>query len=286
MIELVNLTKRFGQETAVDHLDLNIRDGELFGLLGPNGAGKTTTVSMLSTVLLPTEGKILLDGVPLTRGASAGRRRISVITQEYSLRQDMNMDEIMEYQGRLYRMRIPEIREKTEELLAYAGLSAHRKKRVRQLSGGMKRKLMIIRALLTSPDILLLDEPTAGMDAVSRRQTWDILRTLRERKITILLTTHFMEEAEKLCDRVAFLQNGKLGGIDTPAGWIRKLGKYTVEVFSGGKSECRYFTEQEAALSFYRASFDRAVLRDTTLEDVFIHGYYHGTVGKVDGVQA
>ena len=270
MIELCGLTKRFGEETAVDHLSLTIYDGELFGLLGPNGAGKTTTVSMLSTVLLPTEGQILLDGVPLTRRASAGRRRISVITQEYSMRQDMTMAEIMEYQGRLYRMALPEIRERSEGLLQFAGLLEHRNKRVRHLSGGMKRKLMICRALLTEPDILLLDEPTAGMDAVSRRQTWDILRSLRERGITILLTTHFMEEAEKLCDRIAFLKKGVLSGTGTPEDFIRQLGKYTVEAYADGKSECRHFAEREEALAFYRSLPEGAVLRDTTLEDVFI----------------
>ena len=270
MIELCGLTKRFGGETAVDHLSLTIYDGELFGLLGPNGAGKTTTVSMLSTVLLPTEGQILLDGVPLTRRASAGRRRISVITQEYSMRQDMTMAEIMEYQGRLYRMALPEIRERSEGLLQFAGLLEHRNKRVRHLSGGMKRKLMICRALLTEPDILLLDEPTAGMDAVSRRQTWDILRSLREKGITILLTTHFMEEAEKLCDRIAFLKKGILSGLDTPENFIRQLGRYTVEAYAGGRSECRHFAEREEALACYRGMPEGAVLRETTLEDVFL----------------
>ena len=270
MIELCGLTKRFGEETAVDHLSLTIYDGELFGLLGPNGAGKTTTVSMLSTVLLPTEGQILLDGVPLTRRASAGRRRISVITQEYSMRQDMTMAEIMEYQGRLYRMALPEIRERSEGLLQFAGLLEHRNKRVRHLSGGMKRKLMICRALLTEPDILLLDEPTAGMDAVSRRQTWDILRSLRERGITILLTTHFMEEAEKLCDRKKKKKKGVLSGTGTPEDFIRQLGKYTVEAYADGKSEFRHFAEREEALAFYRSLPEGAVLRDTTLEDVFI----------------
>ena len=254
----------------MDHLTLTIRDGELFGLLGPNGAGKTTTVSMLSTVLLPTEGQILLDGVPLTRRASAERRRISVITQEYSMRQDMTMNEIMEYQGRLYRMTLPEIRKRSEELLQYAGLLEHRNKRVRHLSGGMKRKLMICRALLTEPDILLLDEPTAGMDAVSRRQTWDILRSLRERGITILLTTHFIEEAEKLCDRIAFLKKGILSGLDTPENFIRQLGRYTVEAYAGGRSECRHFAEREEALACYRGMPEGAVLRETTLEDVFL----------------
>ena len=122
MIEIQGLTKKFGTFTAVDHIDLTIHGGEFFGLLGPNGAGKTTTIGMLSTVLLPTEGRILLDGSPLDRRAHAQKRRLSVITQEYSMRQDMTMEEVMEYQGRLYFMKRGLIRQKTEELLDFTGL--------------------------------------------------------------------------------------------------------------------------------------------------------------------
>ena len=147
MIEIQGLTKKFGTFTAVDHIDLTIRDGEFFGLLGPNGAGKTTTIGMLSTVLLPTEGRILLDSRPLDRRAHAQKRRLSVITQEYSMRQDMTMEEVMEYQGRLYFMKRGLIRQKTEELLDFTGLLEYRRRTVRPLSGGMKRKLMICRAL-------------------------------------------------------------------------------------------------------------------------------------------
>ena len=195
MIELCNLTKRFGDFTAVDHLNLTIRTGEFFGLLGPNGAGKTTTISMMSTVLLPSEGEIRVDGVKLDRKASAQKRKLSVITQEYSMRQDMNMDEVMEYQGRLYFLPRKVIREKTEELLTFAGLIDYRRRTVRHLSGGMKRKLMICRALMIEPEILLLDEPTAGMDALSRRQMWNLLRRVNSDKMTIVLTTHYIEEA-------------------------------------------------------------------------------------------
>ena len=159
MIELRGLTKRFDDFTAVDHLDLTIQTGEFFGLLGPNGAGKTTTISMMSTVLLPTEGEILIDGQRLDRSASVQKRKLSVITQEYSMRQDMNMDEVMEYQGRLYYLPRKVIRQKTDELLEFAGLTEFRKRTVRHLSGGMKRKLMICRALMIEPEILLLDEP-------------------------------------------------------------------------------------------------------------------------------
>ena len=215
MIEIQGLTKKFGNFTAVDHIDLTIRDGEFFGLLGPNGAGKTTTISMLSTVLLPTEGRILLDGNILDRRAHAQKRRLSVITQEYSMRQDMTMEEVMEYQGRLYFMKRQQIREKTEELLGFTGLLEYRRRTVRHLSGGMKRKLMICRALLTEPDILLLDEPTAGMDALSRRQTWTLLRQLQNRGMTVLLTTHYMEEAV-LADQVYVVDNGRMLTSGTP----------------------------------------------------------------------
>ena len=229
MIETKNLTKKFDSFTAVDSLDLRIETGEFFGLLGPNGAGKTTTISLLSTLLLPTEGEILIDGQTLGRNRPDLKRKISVITQEYSMRQDMNMDEIMEYQGRLYFMPRKEIKRKTEELLDFCGLLPFRKRTVRKLSGGMKRKLMVCRALLTSPEILLLDEPTAGMDALSRRQMWNLLRQLNGKNLTILLTTHYMEEAQSLCNRVALMDHGKLEEINTPSGLIDSLGKYSVD---------------------------------------------------------
>ncbi|MBQ9321518.1 MAG: ABC transporter ATP-binding protein, partial [Eubacterium sp.] len=162
MIELQNLTKKFGNFTAVDHIDLRIETGEFFGLLGPNGAGKTTTISMMSTVLLPTEGSVSIDGTVLTRKSSREKQKLSVITQEFSMRQDMTIDEVMEYQGRLYFLPKKVIRQKTEELLEFAGLLQFRRRIVRHLSGGMKRKVMICRALMTEPEIMLLDEPTAG----------------------------------------------------------------------------------------------------------------------------
>ena len=224
MIETKNLTKKFDNFTAVDSLNLRIETGEFFGLLGPNGAGKTTTISLLSTLLLPTEGEVQIGGQTLGRNRPDLKRKISVITQEYSMRQDMNMDEIMEYQGRLYFMPRKEIKAKTEELLDFCGLLPFRKRTVRKLSGGMKRKLMVCRALLTSPEILLLDEPTAGMDALSRRQMWNLLRQLNGKNLTILLTTHYMEEAQSLCNRVALMDHGKLEEINTPSGLIESLG--------------------------------------------------------------
>ena len=270
MIETKNLTKTFDSFTAVDHLNLKIESGEFFGLLGPNGAGKTTTISLLSTLLLPTEGEILIDGQTLTRSRPDLKRKISVITQEYSMRQDMNMDEIMEYQGRLYFMPKKEIRRRTEELLDFCDLLKFRKRTVRKLSGGMKRKLMVCRALLTEPEILLLDEPTAGMDALSRRQMWNLLRQLNGKNLTILLTTHYMEEAQSLCGRVALMDHGKLEEVNTPSGLIDSLGKYTVDETASEGTRSHYFHSRQEAIDFLSSMSCQSALRETTLEDVFV----------------
>lgn len=270
MIELKNLTKKFDSFTAVDHLNLKIETGEFFGLLGPNGAGKTTTISLMSTLLLPTEGEILIDGEMLSRKNPGLKRKISVITQEYSMRQDMTMDEVMEYQGRLYFMPRKKIREKTEELLEFCGLIDFRRRTVRKLSGGMKRKLMVCRALLTEPEILLLDEPTAGMDAISRRQMWNLLRQLNDRNLTILLTTHYMEEAESLCQRVAFMDRGKLEEINEPKRMVEQLGHYAVDIMTPEGLKSRYFRERKEAIEYLSHVEGQTALRNTTLEDVFV----------------
>ena len=270
MIEIKNLSKQFEGFQAVENLSLCIETGEFFALLGPNGAGKTTTISMISTLLLPSGGEIYIDGERLTRQRKDIKRKVSVVTQEYSMRQDMNMDEIMEYQGRLYFMKRKDIREKTEQLLAFAGLTSHRKKTIRKLSGGMRRKLMVCRALLTEPKILLLDEPTAGMDALSRRQMWNLLRQLNEKGLTILLTTHYIEEAQALCDRVALMDGGKLEDLDTPENLICKLGAYAVDEMHPDGVHSSYFAERSQAIAYLSELTGNCTLRDTTLEDVFV----------------
>jgi len=271
MITLNHLTKEFDGFTAVDGLDLQIETGEFFGLLGPNGAGKTTTIGLLSTLLLPTSGEILIDGEKLTRKSTELKRKISVITQEYSMRQDMTIDEVMEYQGRLYYMPSKKRRERTEELLEFCGLLDYRKRMVRKLSGGMKRKLMVCRALLTEPEIMLLDEPTAGMDALSRRQMWNLLRKLNQEKLTILLTTHYMEEAESLCGRVALMYRGRLEQVDTPRAMINELGKFAVDETTEDGVSSRYFTLREDAVNYLSSLEGQTTLRSTTLEDVFLN---------------
>ena len=275
MIELVNLTKKFDLFTAVDHLNLQIQTGEFFGLLGPNGAGKTTTIGMMSTLLLPSEGKLLIDGAELNRHQTELKRKVSVVTQEYSMRQDMNMLEVMKYQGLLYHMSDRKIREKTEELLTFAELIDFRKRSVRKLSGGMKRKLMVCRALLTEPEIILLDEPTAGMDALSRRQMWNMLRKLNGKDLTIVLTTHYMEEAQALCDRVAFMDKGRLIDVNTPRGYIETLGNYAVDEHVQEEIVSSFFDTKEQAIEYLKKTKQKASLRDTTLEDVFVQSMLH-----------
>ncbi len=270
MIELKDLTKQFGSQTAVDHLNLEIKTGEFFGLLGPNGAGKTTTISMISTVLLPTEGEVLLDGHKLTRTSDSVRRQLSIVTQEYSMRQDMTVEQVMEYQGRLYYMPRKLIREKSKELLEFVGLYEHRKKTVRYLSGGMKRKLMVCRALMTDPKVLLLDEPTAGMDAFARRQMWDLLRRLNSGSMTIILTTHYMDEAETLCDRIALIHGGKLDRVDKPVELIRELGAFAVDEMTEKGIRSKFFPTREDAIGYLSGCGANASLRASTLEDVFI----------------
>ncbi len=270
MIELRGLTKKFGDFTAVDELSFEIKTGEFFGLLGPNGAGKTTTISMLSTVLLPTSGEIYIDGHRLTRAASDQKRKLAVITQEYSMRQDMTMDEVMEYQGRLYYMPRKLIKERSAELLEFAGLSDYHRRTVRHLSGGMKRKLMICRALLIEPEILLLDEPTAGMDALSRRQMWNLLKQVNNRDMTILLTTHYIEEAEALCERVAMINRGRLQKLDSPKALITELGGFTVDETGEGDLKSSHFATRDEAIRYLEKTGAGSILRQTTLEDVFI----------------
>lgn len=273
MIEIRHITKYYPQakQPALKDVSLSIESGSFFGLLGPNGAGKTTLISILATLLLPTEGQIMIDGELLTRQRSDLKRKLALITQHNSVRNDMTLDQVMELQGRLYGIPRTRIKARSEELLAFCGLLEHRNKIVRKLSGGMKRKLMLCRALLTEPEILILDEPTIGLDPASRRQMWDLLRALNRQGMTVLLTTHYIDEAQALCGRIALIDRGAVVRLATPDELISQLGAVAVDEFDGEHTKSTFFATREAALEFASRLKNRFVLRATTLEDVFLH---------------
>ena len=262
-LEAREITKQFGAQTALDHVDLTIENGEFFGLLGTNGAGKTTMIRILSTLMLPTSGTVLADGEKLTRNNVEMKKKITVMTQEYTLRNDMCIEEILEYQGRLYRVPKAQRKQRAAELMELTGLYEHRKKLIRHLSGGMKRKVMLCRALLPKPEIILLDEPTVGLDPIFRHQMWDLLRQLNGQGVGFLLTTHYLEEAQQLCKRVAFLNKGKVITTGAPSQIVDQLGAFCVE----REGQTKLFQTQAEALDYLCKEGGK--LRDTNLEDVF-----------------
>ena len=262
-LEAKGITKQFGEQVALDHVDLTIENGEFFGLLGTNGAGKTTMIRILSTLMLPTSGCVLADGQELTRNNVELKKKITVMTQEYTLRNDMTIEEILEYQGRLYHVPKKERKERACELMKLTGLYDHRRKLIRHLSGGMKRKVMLCRALLPKPEIILLDEPTVGLDPIFRHQMWDLLRQLNEQGVGFLLTTHYLEEAQQLCKRVTFLNKGRVVTTGVPSEIVGQLGACCVET----AGNTHLFQTQEEALEHLRIHGGK--LRDTNLEDVF-----------------
>lgn len=272
MIEIKNITKKYpGQKIpALSGVNLKIESGEFFGLLGPNGAGKTTMIKLLATLLIPNEGEIIVDGERLARSNSNIKRKLSMVTQEYSLRSNMTPEQIMELHGRLYQIPKNVIRERSAELLDFCGLGEHRTKICRQLSGGMKRKLMLSRGLLTAPEILILDEPTVGLDPFARRQMWDLLKQLNDKGMTILLTTHYIDEAQYLCRRIALIDKGKTDRVASPRELIDELGATAVDEFDGSHTKSSFFAAREEALHFAGELENEFVIRSTTLEDVFV----------------
>jgi len=272
MIEIKNISKIYpGQkEPALKDVSLTIETGEFFGLLGPNGAGKTTMIKLLSTLLIPNAGEIVIDGEILQRASRSVKRKLSMITQEYSLRSNMTPAQIMELHGRLYQLPQDKIKARSKELLTFCGLYDHRKKVCRQLSGGMKRKLMLCRGLLTEPEILILDEPTVGLDPFARRQMWDLLKQLNDKGMTILLTTHYIDEAQYLCNRIALIDQGRTNRVESPALLIKELGSVAVDEFDGNHTISSFFAAREEALKCAASLDNEFVIRSTTLEDVFL----------------
>lgn len=210
VIEMKNLTKRFGSLTAVNSINLKVREGEIFGFLGPNGAGKTTTISMLTTLIKPTSGTALVGGYDLLTEAAAIRSIIGVVPQSFSLFPELTPVENMAYIGKLYGMRDSAIRERTEHLLKIVSLTEHRNKVAGDFSGGMKQRLSVAASIMSEPRILIMDEPTTGLDPQSRIAIRELTRDLNKEGITVVYTTHDMEEADKLCDRITIMDKGRV----------------------------------------------------------------------------
>jgi ABC-2 type transport system ATP-binding protein len=226
MLTLKNLRKSFGDIVAVDGLSLEVPRGVVFGFLGPNGAGKTTTLSMAVGLLRPDSGSVTLEagGVAGDPSDPAVRRRIGIAPQASALYDDLSADENLAFFARLYGLSGDVIRERADKVLALVGLTDRRKDRVKGYSGGMKRRLNLAAGLMHEPDLLLLDEPAAGVDPQSRNAILDIVRALRDQGRTIVYTTHYMEEAQRLCDQVAVIDHGKLLALGTVDELIARYG--------------------------------------------------------------
>lgn len=268
MIKTEALTKDFGQVRAVKKLNLHIRKGEIFGLLGPNGAGKTTTVRMLNTLTLPTSGTAEIDGLNVVKEANKVKRLIGVSPQEINLDWELTARENLWIHGLLHRME--GIEERIEELISWAGLSLRSNDLLKTFSGGMQRLLLITRSIMHRPRVLFLDEPTVGLDPQVRRQIWDLIRDLNRNGVTILLTTHYIEEAELLCHRVGILSHGKLIALGTPSELRAKIGCFVVESLDDGATNYRLFDRREEAYKFTEGRVDGVLIRESNLEDVFI----------------
>jgi ABC-2 type transport system ATP-binding protein len=216
VIATSGLTKIFPNGLkAVDALDLRVSGGEIFGLLGPNGAGKTTTVGMLTSRVIPTSGSASIAGVDVVAQSTLAKQLVGVVSQTNTLDRSLSVFENLYFHGRYYGMRAGDARTAAEEALRRFKLSDRAGTDVNELSGGMAQRLMIARSILHNPQILFLDEPTAGLDPQSRLALWEILGTLHESGQTIFMTTHYMEEADQLCDRVAIMDHGKILALDT-----------------------------------------------------------------------
>ena len=295
-IQTFNLTRNFGTLVAVDGIELGIKKGELFALLGPNGAGKTTTINMLCCLLKPTSGTATVSGYDINQQPFRVKRIIGVSPQETVISERLNPLENLNLIGRIHGIDAREVRIRSRQLLEIMGLSERAKDQVRKFSGGMKRRLNIVMALIHNPEIIFLDEPTLGLDPQARRAIWDYIGQLKGER-TILLTTHYMDEADFLADRIGIMDRGKVVALGTGTELkISMLGKHTMIVYAWNltrkvidEMRSRYaevevtngtmvITDKELD---FREIVDRlhssgavvrsAYIKEPTLDDVFLH---------------
>ena len=280
VIEICGLCKYYGQVRAVDQLDLKVGPGEIFGLLGPNGAGKTTTVRILTTLSRPTAGKAFINRREVTRHSVQVKKEFGLVPQQLNVDMELTAWENMELHGMLHGS--PDGKGMPGSgNCSLLWTEDHAGTLVEHFSGGMKRRLMIARALMQRPRILFLDEPTVGLDPQVRRRIWDLIRRLNGQGITVLLTTHYIEEAEVLCSRVGILNRGRLIALGTPEELREGVGRVVVEAAGQYETEYHVFERREQALQYAAGLTGGAatLIRDSSLEDVFVEL----TGGKVVG---
>jgi ABC-2 type transport system ATP-binding protein len=304
-IRIRNLTKRYGALEALCGIDLEVSEGTFFGLLGPNGAGKTTTINILSGLGNKTDGEVELFGYDLVRQYRHCRRLVGLVPQEFNFDQFARVHKVLEFQGGYFGIDRATCRRRAEELMARFDLLAKRETPARLLSGGMKRRLMIARALVHRPRLLILDEPTAGVDVDLRRSLWHFLREINEQGTTILLTTHYIEEAESLCKCIGIINHGRIIELDSTRNLANRLSRESIlvtcqdPVQAAATGRLAAYEPRvtgdgyELVLTFDRdqVSYDR-VLREVTqagltilnlrpadnrLEQVFLHLTHNGT---------
>lgn len=297
-IQVKDLTKKFNDLVAVNHISFEIEQGEIFGLLGPNGAGKTTTLSMLATMLKPSSGTAIIQGIDIEKDQDGVRKAIGIVFQDQSLDEELTAMENMDFHGRLYRIP-PEIRkQRIENLLHLVRLYERKDDIVKTFSGGMRRRLEIARGLLHHPSVLFLDEPTLGLDPQTRNHLWEYIATLsKEKNITIILTTHYMEEADRLCNRIAIIDQGKIIALDTPQNlkdgiggdvvtietsdtdaasrilaepWVLRLEQHGNEVRISLQNAEQHISNIITLLNQHKIPIISASIHKPTLEDVFL----------------
>ena len=272
IIEVEDLKVCFGDFTAVNGLSFSVSRGEIFGFLGPNGAGKTTTIRTITTIQKPTSGRVSIDGYDVRTDYIEARKRIGIVQQHIALDKDLTVRQNLKQHALLRKIPKSELKNKIETMASLLKLEEQMDKRISDLSGGWKRKTSIVAAILHDPSVLFMDEPTAGLDTRSRHMLWDLVRMLNRNGTTIFLTTHYIEEAESLCDRVAIINRGKMIAVGTVDELRDIIGRVAVETTDNdGRISSKYFHSREDA-KIYASSLGEEYynIRRTTLEDVFL----------------
>ncbi len=270
MIQTNNITKFFGSLGAAQSVSFSVGKGEVFGLLGPNGAGKTTTIRMLTTLLTPSSGTGSVAGHDIRNDALNVKRSIGVVPQMLNLDIDLTCAENLEYHGRLHGMRQEDREARIEELLRFVGLWEKKDVPVEHLSGGMRRRLLIARGLMHRPLVIFMDEPTVGLDPQARHMIWGLINSLKRSGITIMITTHYIEEADALCDRVAIMRAGRIITVDTPAALKAGVGGFSLECVGKQDMPRTFFKSRQDAIDAGRDLECDFLVRESSLEDVFI----------------